>query len=94
MPYIEPTRRHDLDAEIEALAGRIYGPGALHYAIARLLHLYARRYHSLNYDRLNEVVGVLAGAQLEFYRTVIAPYEDKKRAEHGPVSELDGTIHP
>jgi len=34
------------------------------------------------------VEGMFRCAQLEFYRTVVAPYEDKKKEENGPVSEL------
>jgi hypothetical protein len=41
------------------------------------------------YDVLNSVDGILGCAQKEFYRTVSAKYEDKKKDENGSVSVLD-----
>jgi hypothetical protein len=37
-------------------------------------------------------MGVMLCAGLEFYRTVVAPYENVKAAENGYVSELDKTF--
>jgi hypothetical protein len=38
-----------------------------------------------NYQTLNDVMGALAGAQMEFYRKVVAPYENKKEIINGSV---------
>ena len=63
-------------------------PGHLNYIISKLIHIYILR-RGLSYEVLNEVIGVLECAKLELYRMVAAPYEDKKKSENGPVSELD-----
>jgi len=38
-----------------------------------------------SYHTLNEVMGALSGAQQEFYRKVVAPYEDTKEIINGHV---------
>jgi hypothetical protein len=38
-----------------------------------------------NYQRLNDALGALEGAKLEFYRRVVVPYEDWKMTENGDV---------
>ena len=80
MPYIKPDQRARVDT---------YGPatpGELNYAITRLISRYMpqMRQH-LSYEALNEVLGALEGAKLEFVRRVVVPYEDRKRAENGDV---------
>lgn len=39
-----------------------------------------------NYQDMNDVMGALAGAQMEFYRRTVAPYEDTKIKENGDVN--------
>jgi hypothetical protein len=41
--------------------------------------------HDLSYRTINDVLGALEGAKLEFYRRVAAPYEDQKIQENGDV---------
>lgn len=85
MPYIPNERRFDLNTQrVQPLS-----IGELNYVISKAVHDYASR-KGLTYSVCNEVMGVLDCAKAEFYRTVVAPYEDKKRLENGPVSELDG----
>ncbi|MCD6403165.1 MAG: hypothetical protein J7K98_02455 [Candidatus Aenigmarchaeota archaeon] len=38
-----------------------------------------------NYFELNRAVGVLTSVLLEFYRRVVAPYENEKLKQHGDV---------
>ena len=38
-----------------------------------------------NYQTMNDVMGALAGAQMEFYRRTVAPYEDTKIEANGDV---------
>ena len=38
-------------------------------------------------------IALLNDVQREFYRVVVAPYEDKKRKENGSVSELDKVLN-
>lgn len=39
----------------------------------------------LSYATINEALGALSGAQLEFYRRVAAPYETQKAIDNGEV---------
>lgn len=93
MPYITRTRRANLDPDIKALAGRISGKAQLNYAITKLVHLYVDA-GIVNYDAFSDVEGTLQCVSKEFYRTVVAPYEDKKRKENGSVSSLDAVKLP
>ena len=84
MPYIKQLRRLQLDTvAIEDSKFEINNPGELNYVITRLID----NYHSRrgDYQSVNDVVGALEGAKLEFYRRVAAPYEDQKAMENGDV---------
>jgi len=63
--------------------------GEMQYVIAKMIQKYLARKAETNgqvrYQDMNDIMGALAGAQMEFYREVVAPYEDKKIVENGPV---------
>ncbi len=82
MPYIKPEDRGALDHSIANCIPR--DAGELQYVIARIIkqHLATR---TMRYQVLNDVIGALEGAKLEFYRRVVAPYEETKRAQNGDV---------
>ena len=85
MPYIKQEIREYIKT------GETYGDfgeGELNYTLTVLVHKYIQ-HKGLRYATINEVIGVLECAKLELYRMIAAPYEDKKRKENGPVSELD-----
>ena len=79
MPYISQQRRDDLHAG----AGAEH-PGELNYQITDLVVLYWEN-HAKCYSSINDILGALEGAKLEFYRRVVVPYEDKKILENGDV---------
>ena len=55
--------------------------GELNYVVTKILkEIYQQRYFSLN-----RAVGVLESIKQEFYRRVVAPYEDVKIGESGDV---------
>jgi len=60
--------------------------GELNYAITELLLSYIR-FKTLSYQTINDIVGALAGAQMEFYRRVAVPYENGKIEQNGDVYE-------
>lgn len=99
MPYIVKQSRTDIDNAINFLYDTLVGaerctdihPGLLNYAISKLLHMQIEGVDGPNYRLLNEQVGVLDCIKLELYRQVAARYEDKKKRENGPVSQLDDT---
>lgn len=82
MPYIKPEDRDEVAMHEPKT------PGELNYAITLLIRDYAHGYtyeSKLSYQRINDVLGALEGAKLEFYRRVAAPYEDTKIKENGDV---------
>jgi len=58
--------------------------GELQYAMAIMFKSYIER-KGLNYQHCNDVMGALAGAQMEFYRRHVAEYEDQKIESNGDV---------
>lgn len=79
MPYIKQERRATLGEFIVPESA-----GELNYLITRVLNKY-RDIHQDSYSTFNDILGALEGAKLEFYRRVVIPYEEKKRAENGDV---------
>lgn len=61
-------------------------PGELTYAITMLLTGYVRR-KGLTYTQLNDCMGALSGADAEFKRRVVVPFEDLKKHQNGDVYE-------
>jgi hypothetical protein len=91
MPYITLQKRKPLQDYIDVLADRIRSShvndkdrnGLMNYAISDLI----RQVYGPNwrYADVNDVMGMLASAQAEFYRKVAAPYENQKEHENGSV---------
>lgn len=77
MPYIQEFKK-DFASTDPACAGE------LNYAFTELIIKYIER-KGLSYQTINDIVGALEGAKMEFYRRVAAPYEDKKIKENGDV---------
>lgn len=92
MPYIEPENRESLNEFLNHLRYMIDSPGELNYAITKLIHDYIGHVKPC-YASINEAIGALECAKLELYRVVAGPYENIKRRENGPVSELDDDSH-
>ena len=87
MPYIEPKDRAKFhlhaDHGAEGIKLVAETAGELQYCFALLIQSYLKP--GYRYQDLNDVMGALAGAQMEFYRTVVVPYEKQKIAENGGV---------
>jgi hypothetical protein len=58
--------------------------GELNRAITKLLVKYVHD-QKPRYETFNDVMGALEAAKAEFYRRVVAPYEDKKIVENGDI---------
>ena len=80
MPYIKQENRESLLRYPLTIADA----GELNYSITKLIDVYVSL-HGLKYETLNAIVGVLECAKAEFYRRVVAPYEDLKIQENGDV---------
>lgn len=78
MPYInEKDRKYAQTLGAE-------NPGDLNYIFSYEIKRYVEL-KGLSYKTINDVIGALEGAKLEFYRRVAAPYEDQKIKENGDV---------
>jgi hypothetical protein len=80
LPYINHIARRAL------VEGFPVNAGELNYAITLLCRNYWQRTgKSANYQTINDIIGALEGAKLEFYRRVAVPYENSKMLQNGDV---------
>jgi len=80
MPYIKQKQRDSLNVN----APHAETAGELNYCVTQLIIHYIEL-NGLEYQTINDIVGALEGAKLEFYRRVAAPYENVKIKENGDV---------
>jgi hypothetical protein len=87
VPYITQEKRPLYRKEIEALVKKLEEQpvneqdGDVNYIVTSILKLlYKPRY--FNYNR---AIGVLEAIKQEYYRRVVAPYEDTKIKDNGDV---------
>ena len=86
MPYIKPGRRKELRS-YDFGTFLAENAGELNYQITTLIinyWLYCTQ-KTKNYQRINDIIGALEGAKLEFYRRIVANYENQKIIENGDV---------
>jgi len=79
MPYITEDARqspHMLQYEPS-------NAGELNFLITTFIRDYYNKKPC--YQSINDIVGALEGAKLEFYRRIAAPYENNKMFENGDV---------
>lgn len=87
MPYIKPKRREkytkildDLVSILKSLPPELID-GELNYLITKIL----KEVYPMRYFHLNKAIGVLECVKQEYYRRIVAPYEDTKICESGDV---------
>ena len=83
MPYIKKEFREGLDVRNQG-HGSAAAAGELNFQFTTLALQYFKE-NGENYQAINDIVGALEGAKLEFYRRVAAPYEEGKIKENGDV---------
>lgn len=76
MPYIKKDDRDRVLVTVPETAGE------LNYAVSQIVSEFVS-HKLLNYQTINDVVGALEGAKLEFYRRLAVPYENVKIKENG-----------
>lgn len=81
MPYISRQRRIPLD---EWKHNSATGPGELNYRLSVVIKQYLGT-HGRKYSTMNDIMGALEGAKLEFYRKTVVPYEEEKIIENGDI---------
>lgn len=82
MPYIPVATRGDV-----AVHGA-QNAGELNYVITCAIIQYVRQHN--DYKGMNDVLGALEGAKMEFYRRWVVPYEDYKISQNGDVYPTGG----
>jgi len=86
MPYIKQEDRYTLRDLTSCINDTtLASPGELNYIITMLCRKYYNNIKRSNYQGINDIVGALEGAKLEFYRRVASPYEDVKNKINGDV---------
>ena len=87
MPYIKPENREKYGVVLEELVTILKSvpleqlDGELNFIITRIL----KEVYPLRYFHLNRAMGVLESVKQEYYRRVVAPYENEKIKESGDV---------
>ena len=84
MPYITPDRRAVFDQALHELALEVQNQGELNYCIYKLSRLITHRMGK-SYSNLSMCSSAMEHAKLEWYRKVLAPYEDEKIRENGDI---------
>jgi len=88
-PYILDEDRPQIKALVEELVKILKSKGEYNYAMTLLAHMYLLGKDRVCYVTASDAHGLVCDVAKEFYRVVVAKYEDEKRALNGPVSELD-----
>lgn len=84
MPYIDQKRRDEIH---DGTDPELRSPGELTYILYLACLDYLKdKDRPIRYADLAEVLGAISATNQEFYRRVVAPYEDKKIAENGDVT--------
>lgn len=90
MPYIKQQDRRTIENMIgisknfKDIGTFVENAGELNYVITSIIHGYFEQ-NGGRYQQANDIIGALEGAKLEFYRKIVAPYEETKIKENGDV---------
>ena len=92
MPYIQQKDRAKFDLELDdgnpvIPIERIENCGELNYVITVICQNYLKR-KGLRYQNCNDIIGALESAKIEFYRKIVADYENEKIQENGDVLDI------
>lgn len=78
MPYITKQRRDELHVRAPET------PGELNYLFTMHMLDYVDNM-GLSYQVINDIIGALEGAKLEFYRRVVNGYENQAKENNGDI---------
>lgn len=82
MPYIKREARPYIDEWVKSMPPMV-STGHMNYTITRILMSFIGGTHS--YSQFNDVIGLLECIKQEFYRRMVATYEEDKIIENGDV---------
>lgn len=92
-PYILPSQRDKLDWAIDEVITLLREKsddeieGSLNYTLSRIGAGAMKPHTGWRYRYLNRLYGTYQSVATEFYRRVIAPYEDRAILENGDIPE-------
>lgn len=82
MPYVKQEKRPELDKIVSWMcAAGIKADGDLNY----ILFKFCKYYIPKDYNSIKNFNGELEEAVAEIRRKILAPYEEKKKDENGPI---------
>lgn len=84
MPYIKKDQRIKFDEYAKKISENASNPGDLNYSITVILQEYLKK-TGVRYANINEIIGVLECAKLEFYRRIAQDYENYCVEKNGDV---------
>lgn len=87
MPYIPQDRRHAVGVDVDNNSPAA-SAGELNFQLTEVLIGYVKRHN--NYQGINDVIGALEAAKMEFYRRWVVPYEEFKMHVNGDVYPTGG----
>jgi hypothetical protein len=83
MPYIKKRERDKITKGLTLALEDIDTKGELCFAIYYLMKEFAEM--EMNFDNASNAIAAADCAKLEFYRRILAPYEDQKIQENGDI---------
>lgn len=85
MPYIKPEKRKAFDPYLEKIAESLIDKGDLNYCFFKIGQLVINKIGE-SYDNLSQINGAMSDCAMEWYRSRVVPYEDKKIKENGDIT--------
>lgn len=89
MPYIKKEDRIKFQQILDIIHfdELVQNEGELNYLISSICVTYLNQ-KGFKYAVMNQIIGVLDLVEKEFYRRLVAPYENKKIKENGDLNNL------
>lgn len=84
MPYINQRDRDFFEPSLDEIVDSIQDPGDVCFCIYYILQKVCKK-DSTRFKTISSLIGEVECAKMEFYRRIVAPYEDIKINENGDV---------
>jgi hypothetical protein len=84
MPYIKQMSREYFEDHLINIVRGVQNTGDLTYCIYKLMIMLTEKWGK-DFRNMSSILSETECAKLEFYRRIMAPYEDKKIDENGDV---------
>ena len=84
MPYLTRKDRERVVLRYQG-KGSPQCAGEMNYLFTLIMQRYLKE-HGVSYQTVNDCLGAIEGAKMEFYRRMVAPYEDEKIKQNGDVN--------